>query len=77
MIKDSIFKKFNEHFNMKSQFDNSLFNEFFYKDSYVEDEFFRGNFKRKKIMEQMMQRMDSLKNQFFMEEFPLKEEEKE
>ncbi len=80
MMNDSIFKKFNKHFKMKSPFDNSLFDDFFKDNSYVEDDFFkedffRGNFKRnQEMMNQIMQRMDSLKNKFFIEQFPLGEE---
>lgn len=83
MINDSVFKKFNEHFKMKNLFKNSLFDEFFKEDVYIEDEFFkedffRGNFNRnQEMMNQMMRRMDSLKNEFFIEKFPLKEKKKE
>ncbi len=84
MMKDSIFKKFNQHFDMKGAFDNSLFDEFFKNDTYIEDDFFkedffRGNFERnQEMMNQMMQRMDSIKNKFFMDQFPLeKDKERE
>ena len=84
MMKDSIFKKFNEHFNnIEEPFGSSFYDDFFIKDNYKESEFFkedffRQNFKRnQEMMNKMMQRMDSLKNKFFIEEFPLEEGNKE
>ena len=77
MMNDSIFKKFNKRFNMKSPF---MSDDFFDKETFIEDDFFsedffRGNFKRnQEMMQKMMSRMDSLKNQLFMEEFLLKKE---
>ena len=77
MMKDSILKKLNQHFNMKDPFSNSFFEDFFREDNFIkedffQEDFFRGNFKRnREMMNKMMQRMDSLKNQFFIEEFPL------
>ena len=82
LMKDSIFKKFNEHFNRKNPFDNSIVEEFFEdadftEEDFFKEDFFRGNLKRnQEMMNKMMQRMDSLKNKFFIEQFPLKEEEK-
>lgn len=82
MVNDTIFKKFNQHFDLNSPFNNSLFNDFFKKKSYLEDNFFkgdyfRGNFNRnEEIMNEMLQRMDSIKNKFFLEQFPLKEKSK-
>jgi len=83
MMNDSIFKKFNEHFNLKSPFGNSLLDEFFKQNNYLEDDFFkedffRGNFgKNQEMMHKMLQRMDSIKNKFFMEQFPLEEQKKD
>lgn len=83
MLKDSIIKKFNTRFNMKDLFGNSLFNDFFQENNFNEDDFFkedffRGNFKRnQEMLNKMMKRMDSLKNQFFIEEFPLEDKKKE
>lgn len=82
LMKDSVFKKFNEHFNTKSIFENSLFDEFFGDETYIEDDFFkedffRGNFKRnQEMMNKMMHRMDSIKNRFFLEEFPIEDDNK-
>jgi hypothetical protein len=83
MISDSIFKKFNNHFNMKSPFNNSFFDDFFKQENYLEDDFFkqdffRGNFDRnQEMMRKMMQRMDSLKNRYFLEHFPLEQKKKD
>ena len=83
MMKDSILKKLNQHFNMKDAFSSSFFEDFFREDNFIKDDFFqedffRGNLKRNhEMMNKMMQRMDSLKNQFFIEEFPLDEKENE
>jgi len=82
MMKDSVFKKINEHFNMNSPFGKSFYDDFFQdgfnEDDFFQEDFFRGNFKRnREMMNKMMQRMDSLKNQFFIEEFPLDEKENE
>jgi len=80
MMKDSVFKKINEHFNRNSPFGKSFYDDFFQdgfnEDDFFQEDFFRGNFKRNhEMMNKMMQRMDSLKNQFFIEEFPLDKKE--
>ena len=85
MMNDSIFKKFNEHFNTKSPFiDDSFFNDFFREDMYSEDaffseDFFRGNSKKNQMMmmNKILSKMDSLKNEFFIKQYPLKEEKKD
>jgi len=84
MIKDSIFQKFNEHFSNLSMFeDDKFFDEFFKQNTYSEDEFFKDDFFREsfknnqKIMEEMMKSMDEMKNQFFMQQYPLKEKKQE
>jgi hypothetical protein len=77
MINDSIFKKFNQYFNHNSHFNNSLFDDFFKQDNYLENDFFKedffsGNFERnQKIINSLFQRMDSIKNNFLLEQFPL------
>ncbi len=79
MLKDSIFKKFNEHLELNNPIENSLFDDILKEDDFIEDDFFKEDFFRgnsdrnQEIMFQMMQKMDSLKNQFFVEQFPLKE----
>ena len=83
MMKDSIFQKINAHFNKHSPFGESFYDDFFQDDSFNEEDFFqedffRGNFKKnREMMNKMMQKMDSLKNQFFIKEFPLDEKENE
>jgi hypothetical protein len=83
MIKDSIFEKFNTYFNrMEHPFGNSFFAEFFQEgvftnDKFFTEDFFRQDFKRNhEMMNKMMQRMDSIKNKFFIEEFPLNKKDK-
>lgn len=78
LINDSIFKKFNEHFNKKDPFiGNSFFNDFFKQDDYLNDDFFsedfyRGNFSRQKeMMNRILSRMDSLKNDFLIRKHPI------
>jgi len=71
MINDSIFKKFNDYFSINSSFNNLRFDDFFKQD------FFRGDFDRnQKFMNKMLRRMDSLKNKFFLEQFPLEDKKK-
>ncbi len=74
---DSIFKSFNQHFSMNSTFDDSFFEDFFKQDQYSKDEFFSQDFFRsdakrsQDIMNEMMARMDSIKNEFMMNQFPI------
>jgi len=82
MINDSIFKKFNDYFSINSSFNNLRFDDFFKQDDYLEEhffkqDFFRGDFdKNQKLINKMLQRMDSLKNKFFLEQFPLEDKKK-
>ncbi|WP_299671050.1 hypothetical protein [uncultured Polaribacter sp.] len=82
MLNDSIFKKFNRHFNRNSAWNHSLFNDFFkqdssFKNNFFKEDFFRGDFDRnQEIINRMLQKMDSLKNKFFLEQFPLEEKKK-
>ena len=82
MINDSIFKKFNDYFSINSSFNNLWFDDFFKQDDYLEEhffkqDFFRGDFdKNQKLINKMLQRMDSLKNKFFLEQFPLEDKKK-
>ncbi len=84
MLNDSIFKKFDEHFKGLDQFNNdSFFKDFFNQENFNEDDFFSEDFfsgnlgRNQEMMQKMMKRMDSLKNQFFIKEFPLEEDKKE
>lgn len=77
MIKDSIFQKFNTYFETNHMLDNSFFNDFFKqegyrKDDFFSDAFFEDHFKKDELMmNEMLQRMDSIKNQFFINEYPI------
>ena len=77
LLKDSIFDKFNQHFNHINPFYNTLFENFFSTQNYTDQDFFREDFFRKDFeknnerMQLMMEKMDSIKNAFFIEEFPL------
>lgn len=80
MINDSIFNKFNEYFNLKNPLlDDSFFNDFFKQEYYLENDFFREDFFRnshkrnREMMDKMLERMDSIKNQFFLKEYPLEQ----
>jgi hypothetical protein len=76
VIKDSVFDKFNEHLNNSNLFENSFLEDFFIRDYYFDKDFFRRDFDRnEKIINKMMERLDSIKNQFFLREFPLEETE--
>ncbi len=83
LMNDSIFKRFNEYFSTKDPFNNHFFDDFFKQDSYPEDDFFTKDFFRESLkqnqemMDKMMQRMDSLKNEFFLNKFPLENTHKE
>ena len=73
LINDSIYKKFNEHFNTNSSF----FNDFMKQDEYLNEEFFSDDFflknyqRRQQEIYEMLRKMDSLKNSYLIEEFPL------
>ncbi len=78
MVNDSIFKSFNTFFsNSKGFIDDDFFNEFLDRDILEGDDFFKEDFfrvnakKNQEIMDKMLRRMDSLKNQFFIQEYPL------
>ncbi|MDD7884912.1 hypothetical protein [Flavivirga sp. 57AJ16] len=84
MRNDSVFKRLNEHLHMKSLLGNDIFfDDFFTKESFSEDHFFSEDFFRshlernQDIMNKMFSRMDSIKNEFFLKEYPIKESEKE
>lgn len=80
---DSIYKSFNKHLNFSSSFDDSFFEEFFKNENYIEEDFFQEDFfknnttRNEEMMKQMITRMDSIKNQFLIEQFPLKDEKEE
>ena len=77
LINDSVFSKFNDHFKNNPFSNQNFFDDFFKDDKYLEDDFFKEDFfsehfrKNQDLMEQMLFRMDSLKNLYFSEEFPI------
>ncbi len=80
LIRDSVFKKFNDHFYMSNSLMNDpIFKDFFNGNKTLEEDFFKEDFFRKdfkrnhKIMNEMMRKMDSIKNKFFIEQYPLKD----
>lgn len=84
LMNDSILKKLKEHFSLEgTNINDDFFNDFFNEGTYLEDDFFsedffRGNInKHQEMMYKMLSRMDSLKNRFFIEQYPLKREKKE
>lgn len=78
LLADSIFSEFKNRFNQRYPFSGeSYFDNFFFQDSllkydfYTKDFFserFRSNMKR---MDSLFWQMDSVKNRFFMDQFPL------
>lgn len=84
MMNDSVFDKFNEFFDSKSIFKNGFyFNDFFkkendFKDHFFSEDYFQESFKNSQDrFNKMLLQMDSIKNQFLMDEFPLENNEKE
>lgn len=84
MMNDSVFDKFNEFFSTKSIFKNGFdFNEFFgersdFKDHFFSEDYFRKSFRRSQDrFNEMLFQMDSVKNRFLMEEFPIENSGKE
>ncbi len=82
MMRDSVFEKFSKHFNMGNSltgddfFRDFLKEESFSKDEFFKEDFFSGDFKsNQEIINRMLSRMDSLKNHFFIETYPLQENE--
>ncbi|HBK71184.1 MAG TPA: hypothetical protein DDZ39_05925 [Flavobacteriaceae bacterium] len=80
MRNDSVFKKINEHLKGIDPLNNdSFFKEFFNQENLNEDDFFSEDFfsgnlnNNQEMMQKMMKRMDSLKNEFLIKEFPLEE----
>ncbi len=83
LIADSVFAKFNKYFKSLDTFSPHPFiDDFFDGDSYMGDDFFTQDFfsnafrKQEEMMEKMMRRMDSLKNRFLMQEYPIEDNRK-
>jgi hypothetical protein len=83
MKNDSVYKKLIEHFNNSELYrENSFLDNFLNQnnhlnDDFFNDDFFSENFKRnQEMMRKLLSRMDTLKNEFFLEQYPLKKDKK-
>ena len=79
IAEDSIFTDFRKMFEFQYPFSyNPLFNNFFFQDSLMQYDFYKEDFfserfrQNMKQTEKLFQEMDSVKNKFFMEQFPKK-----
>ena len=81
MMQDSVFSDFNRFFQRQDLFEQSFFDDFFRQDFYPENDFYSPDFfmqsfeKEQEMFFQLMKRMDSIKNRFFMEYYPLPPQE--
>lgn len=80
---DSILGKFRNMFEENYPFStNPYFNNLFFEDSLLQYDFYKKDFFHERFMKNIQQmdklfkEMDSVKNHFFMEQFPEKEENK-
>lgn len=80
---DSIYNKFQEMFEEKYPFATEpYFDNLFFEDSLLHYDFYKKDFfhqrfmKNMELMDKLFREMDSVKNQFFMEQFPEKKEKK-
>ena len=78
-VRDSILKNFKEQFNQQFWFsDEPFFDDFFFNDSLMQRDFYTNDFFTKRFqkdmqkMEQLFREMDSIKNQFYQGQFPVK-----
>ncbi|WP_159518018.1 hypothetical protein [Sunxiuqinia indica] len=81
LLADSILNEFKNRFNQQYPFSGkSYFNDFFFEDSLLKYDFYRKDFfserfrNNMKRMDSLFWQMDSLKNQFFMDQFPLNDQ---
>lgn len=79
IAEDSIFNNFKNMFDLKYPFSYSpYFNDLFFEDSLMKYDFYKEDFFTKRFLqnmeqtEKMFQEMDSIKNKYFMEQFPKK-----
>ena len=77
LLRDSIFNNFKSKFNQNYFFSQKpYFNDFFFQDSLLKYDFYRKDFFSKRFMNNMQRmdklfmEMDSLKNFYFMQQFP-------
>lgn len=78
-LRDSIFEAFINKFHRQYPFsDKTLFNDFFFQDSLLKYDFYKNDFFTERFRRNMEQsekifmEMDSIKNKFFIEQFPEK-----
>lgn len=76
-LKDSIFSSFKDRFNKEYYFSKRpYFNDFFFQDSLLDYDFYKKDFFYKRYlgnmlrMERLFHEMDSLKNDFYKDQFP-------
>jgi hypothetical protein len=79
IAEDSIYDKFRTMFDSEFPFSyHPFFNDIFFQDSLIKYDFYKEDFftqrfrQNLKQTEKMFQKMDSIKNKFFMEQFPKK-----
>ena len=80
---DSIFNHFQTMFEQNYPFSvKPYFHHLFFQDSMLQYDFYKNDFfykrfiKNRQQMDKLFREMDSVKNKFFMEQFPKKEENK-
>lgn len=79
IAEDSIFDNFKRMFDLRYPFSyRPYFNDLFFEDSLMKYDFYKQDFFTKRFLqnmektEKMFQEMDSIKNKYFMEQFPKK-----
>lgn len=79
LAEDSIFNNFRNMFESKYPFSyKPYFNDLFFEDSLMKYDFYKEDFFTKRFLqnmeqaEKMFQEMDSVKNKYFMKQFPKK-----
>ena len=79
VLNDSIFNEFRKQFNIEYPFSNrDFFDEFFFQDTLLKYDFFRNDFfterfrRNMEMMDKLFWEMDSLKNDFYMQQVPKK-----
>jgi hypothetical protein len=84
LLRDSIFDQFRFHFNQKYFFsEEPFFNDLFFQDSLLKFDFYKNDFFSNRFrsnmehIDRLFNEMDSIKNQFFMDQFKDKPEIKE
>lgn len=83
LLRDSIFDQFRTHFNQKYFFsEEPFFHDLFFQDSLLNFDFYKNDFFSKRFhnnmehMDRLFHEMDSIKNQFFLDQFKEKPKHK-